>query len=70
MDGIAAAAVGMVLRMGYVGASHGCRRWSAILIAVLVCIAIGILQWPLVPVVLVLAPLSIALAWPRRDRHA
>ena len=70
MDGIAAAAVGMVLRMGYVGAMHGCRRWGAAFISVVVFVAIGILQWPLVPVVLVLAPLSVALAWPRRDHHA
>ena len=28
-------------------------------------VAIGIMQWPLVPVLVVLVPLSIALAWPR-----
>ena len=70
MDGIAAAAVGMILRMGYVGASHGCRRLVQIGIAFLVFVAIGIMQWPLVPVVLVLAPLSIALCWPRGARNA
>ena len=33
-------------------------------------LAIGILNWPLVAVVLALAPLSIAAAWPRPSSHA
>jgi chromate transporter len=70
MDGIAAAAVGMVLRMGFAGASHGCRNLSMGSVALAVFVAIGILQYPLVPVVLVAAPLSIALAWPRGARDA
>lgn len=70
MDGIAAAAVGMVLRMGFAGASHGCRSMSMGGIAFAVFVAIGIFQWPLVPVVLVAAPLSVALAWPREKRDA
>ena len=65
MDGIAAAAVGMVLRMGFAGASHGCRHLSMAAMVLAVFIAIGIMQWPLVPVVLVSAPISVALAWPR-----
>jgi chromate transporter len=64
MDGIAAAAVGMVLRMGATGALHSCRKAAPALIALGVFIAIGILQWPLAPVALVAAPLSVALAWP------
>lgn len=67
MDGIAATAVGMVLRMAFAGAAHGCREFSMGLMAFCVFVAIGILQWPLVPVVAVLAPLSVALAWPRGE---
>ena len=70
MDGIAAAAVGMVLRIGTAGASHGCRKAAPVVIAVAVFVAIGILQWPLAPVALVAAPLSVALAWPRGSRDA
>jgi chromate transporter len=70
MDGIAAAAVGMVLRMGTTGALHGCRKVAPALIALGVFVAIGILQWPLAPVALVAAPLSVALAWPRGRRDA
>jgi chromate transporter len=69
MDGIAAAAVGMVLRMGTMGALHGCRKAAPAVIAFGVFVAIGILQWPLAPVALVAAPLSVALAWPRGPRQ-
>ena len=69
MDGIAAAAVGMVLRIGTAGARHGCRKAAPVAIALAVFVAIGILQWPLAPVALVAAPLSVALAWPRGRRQ-
>ena len=69
MDGIAAAAVGMVLRIGTAGARHGCRKAAPALIALGVFVAIGILQWPLAPVALVAAPLSVALAWPRGPKQ-
>jgi chromate transporter len=65
MDGIAAAAVGMILRLGAMGATHSCRKIIPAVIAVGVFIAIGVLQWPLVPVALITAPISVALAWPR-----
>ena len=70
MDGIAAAAVGMVLRIGTAGARHGCRKAAPVVIAIAVFIAIGILQWPLAPVALVAGPISVALAWPRGPRDA
>ena len=59
-----------ILRMGYVGASHGCRHWTQIAVILAVFLAIGVMQWPLVPVVVVMAPLSVAMAWMRRTRHA
>jgi len=37
-----------------------------VLVLVATFVAIGLLQWPLVPVLAVLAPLSIAAAWPRK----
>lgn len=70
MDGIAAAAVGMILRLGYMGASHSCRKIAPAVVAAGVFFAIGIEHWPLAPVILVAAPLSIALAWPRGEAHA
>jgi len=70
MDGIAAAAVGMVLRMGYTGAAHGCRKLAPALVAAGVFFAIGIEHWPLLPVILVAAPLSVGLAWRRSGMNA
>ncbi len=70
MEGVAATAVGMILRMGTIGALHSCRAIAPAAVAVAVFVAIGFLRWPLAPVVLVAAPISVALAWPRGDAHA
>jgi chromate transporter len=65
MAGVAAVAVGMLLRLGVALA----RRfpWNPIPVAIMTAtfIAVGILNWPLVPVVLILGPVSIAAAWLR-----
>jgi len=65
MAGVAAVAVGMLLRLGVALA----RRvpWNPVPIAIMAATfgAVGILNWPLVAVVLVLAPVSIAAAWLR-----
>ena len=69
MDGIAAAAVGMILRLGLMGANC-CRKVAPALIALSVFVAIGILKWPMLPVIATLSPLSVVLAWPRGKRNA
>ncbi len=70
MAGVAAVAVGMLLRLGVVLA----RRvpWNPVPVAIMgaTFVAIGILKWPLVAVVLVLAPMSIAAAWLRPSSDA
>jgi chromate transporter len=70
MAGVATVAVGMLLRLGVVLT----RRvpWSLVPVAVMAAtfIAVGILKWPLVAVVVVLAPVSIAAAWLRPSRDA
>jgi chromate transporter len=65
MAGVAAAAVGMVFRMGMTSARSSLRHIPSLAVLVATFVAIGIMQWPLVPVLVVLVPLSIALAWPR-----
>jgi chromate transporter len=65
MGGVAAAAVGMVFRMGMTSARSSYRHIPSLAVLVATFFAIGIMQWPLVPVLAVLVPLSIALAWPR-----
>ena len=66
MAGVASVAVGMLLRLGVLFASRVKRRLVPALVMVATFVAVGILNLPLVAVVLVLAPLSIAVAWPRR----
>jgi chromate transporter len=65
MAGVAAVAVGMLLRLGIVFARRLRRRLMPLLIMAATIVAVGILNWPLAWVVLVLAPISIAAAWPR-----
>jgi chromate transporter len=65
MAGIATTAVGMIFRMGMTSAKGSRRHLPSMLVLVATFIAVGIMQWPLLPVLLVLAPLSIAAAWPQ-----
>ena len=67
MGGIAAAAVGMQLRLGVIverAARH--RHIPSVLVLAATFLAVGIMHWPLVPVLAVLAPISIAVAWPQK----
>jgi len=70
IDGVAAAAIGLLVVVGV----KATRRigWRAAPVAVLAAIVlmVGLMHWPMVPVVLVLTPLSVALAWPRGDGDA
>lgn len=65
MAGVAAVAVGMLMRLGLVFARRLPYRVMPASIAAATFIAVGVFNWPLVWVVLVLAPISIAAAWPR-----
>ncbi|MEY4879701.1 MAG: hypothetical protein RJB62_1170, partial [Pseudomonadota bacterium] len=63
LGGIAAAGVGATLAMGVKLARRVMVRVIPIAIALLTFVVVGILQWPLVPVVIVLVPLSILQAY-------
>ena len=65
MAGIATVAVGMILRMGATSAKASLRHWPSVLVLVATFVAVGILRWPLIWVVLALAPISIAASWRR-----
>jgi chromate transporter len=70
MTGAAAAAIGLLLIVALKGAHHASRQLISFLILALTFMAVGILQWPLVPVVLGLAPVSILFAWMRVSSDA
>jgi chromate transporter len=69
LAGLAAAGVGATLTMGLKVARRLPRNLVTLLIAVAVFVAVGLLHWPMVPVVLAAVPLSIALAFLRRQRQ-
>ncbi|MPZ55603.1 MAG: chromate transporter [Rhizobiales bacterium] len=66
--GVAAVAVGMLLRLGFTLAGRVPRRVAAYAVMLATFVAVGVLKWPLVPVVAVLAPISIIAAWPRSPK--
>jgi len=68
VDGVAAAAVGLNIRLGIVGTQriHRMRRIAPMIAMVATFVAVGVMEWPLVPVVLIIAPLSVAAVWPRK----
>jgi chromate transporter len=63
--GVAAAATGMLLRMGITSARAGLRGISSAVVMVATFVLVGVLRWPVIPVLAVIVPLSVAAAWPR-----
>ncbi len=59
MGGLIAVGVGMVLQLGAQLAKN-IRRLVPALFALAIFVSVGVLRWPMIPVVLVLAPLSVA----------
>jgi chromate transporter len=70
MDGMAAAAIGLLLFVGFKGAQRLARRPAPMLIIIVTVVTVGLLEWPLVAVVLCLAPVSVGLAWAHVSRDA
>jgi chromate transporter len=60
LGGLAAVGIGMTLFIG-VKIARQVRRPIPILIAVTIFVTVGVLRWPMIPVVLTLTPLSIAM---------
>jgi chromate transporter len=66
LSGVGAAAGGLVLATGVKMADALPRTARALGFLALAFVAVGLLRWPLVPVLLTLAPLSVLAAWRRR----
>ena len=65
LGGISAAAAGLVWTMGLQMAGTFARIPRAIAFALMAALSTGLMRWPILPVIAVLAPLSIAAAWRR-----
>lgn len=70
LDGVTAAAIGLVLIVAVKGARRATKRPET-LAAFLACfVGVGLLHWSLLAVVVVVAPLSVFAAWFRRRADA
>jgi chromate transporter len=68
LDGAAAAAIGLILVLALQGARRAARAWTSMVLMVATVIGIGVLRWPLLPVVVVLALTSVAIEWVRAPK--
>lgn len=63
IGGVAAAAIGLTAMVGLRAARRVERRRGPLALLLAIFLMVGVLRWPMVPVVLGVAPLSIGLAW-------
>jgi chromate transporter len=64
LSGMTAASVGLTLSLGIkMGIKHR-HRFSAVVLMTAAFVAVGLMRWPLVPVLAVLGPLGIYWNWP------
>jgi len=68
LDGVAAAVIGLTFATGLHSMAHSRPGLAGLTLAAATVLCVGILRWPMLPVVAVLAPLGIGLALvePRR----
>ncbi|HET6621647.1 MAG TPA: chromate transporter [Dongiaceae bacterium] len=69
-DGVAAAAVGLLMLTTWRTGTQSGRSAPGAIVIVATFVAVGLLQLPLLPSVLCIAPLSIAAAWKRGKNDA
>jgi chromate transporter len=68
LDGVAAAVVGLTFATGINSISRGAADAVSIAVAAVTVLCVGVLGWPMLPVMLGLAPISIGLALARTRR--
>lgn len=69
MDGIAAAAIGLLLIVAGRGARRAARKPETTITLLATFVGVGLLHWSLLLVVAVVAPLSVLAAWIRSAPH-
>lgn len=67
LDGVAAAAIGLTFATGLKLVELGPARAGPLAVTIATVLCVGVLRWPMIPVVLCIAPASICLAL--LDRH-
>jgi len=66
LDGIAAAAIGLTFATGLKLLPSGSARLGPLAVTLATVLCVGVLRWPMLPVVLCLAPIRIGLAFVQR----
>ena len=69
LDGVAAAVIGLTFATGLRSGVYGAPGFVAWAIVAVTVLCIGVLGWPLIPVVLCLIPVSVGLAWAQGRRR-
>ena len=69
IDGVAAAAIGLTVMVGIRASRRVEHRLGPVSILLLLFLTVGVLRWPMVPVVICVTPASIALAWLSEKRR-
>jgi chromate transporter len=69
LDGVAGAAIGLTFATGLVLMPRGMAQIGQILVTIVTVLLVGVLRWPMLPVILCLAPLSIGLAFVQQRRR-
>ncbi|HUC11712.1 MAG TPA: chromate transporter [Stellaceae bacterium] len=62
LDGVAGAAIGLTFATGLVLVPRGRAQIGQLMITIATVISVGVLRWPMLPVILCLAPVGIGLA--------
>jgi chromate transporter len=63
IEGVAAVALGMLARMGLVAGKAAARNVIAAVAMLVTFVSVGVLKWPMLGVVAVVAPLSVVLSY-------
>lgn len=69
IDGVAAAAIGLTIMVGIRASRRVERRLGPVTILLLLFFTVGVLRWPMVPVVICVTPASVVLAWLSEERR-
>jgi chromate transporter len=70
VDGVTAAALGLLLSMAWKASRTAARSLHDIVAIVITVVLIGFLRWPLLPVICVIVPASVLVTWWRKRAHA
>ncbi len=63
LDGVAGAAIGLTFATGFVLVPRRRTQLGQLMITIATVVTVGVLRWPMLPVILCLAPIGIALAF-------